>query len=119
MKYLLVIIGILFYAPFLNAQKTVFTTNQEKARFEKHTQQIKITHSTYKIKSGLIEDSLKTQIIDLMSSKPGFVSVDFINDQTVIVEHQENLTDELVVKNLNRQGKIFILQKPKEFIQRE
>jgi hypothetical protein len=105
--------------PFLKAQKTVFTINEEKARYELHTQNIKIVRSFYKIKDGEISDSLKTFIVELMERKKGFVSVEFIDDKRAVVEHQDYLTEELVVKNLNRYDAVFVRQNPKEYIEKK
>lgn len=117
MKTIIIITSLLLFTQVSFGQKTEFSANKEKALFELRTQNIKIIKSFYDIKEGQITDSLKTLILDLMQNKKGFVSVEFIDNKRTIVEHQDNLTEELVVKNLNRYEAIFIRQKPKEFIE--
>lgn len=106
MKFLLISICLLFTQQIF-AQKTEFSINQEKARFQENTQNIAITTTRFKIEKGVIDTDLKTLIIQLMTEKQGYVSVDFIGDTEILVEHQETITTEMILKTINRRGKKF------------
>lgn len=119
MKNIIALLAFVFLHQFVFAQKTEFTVNKERAIYEKNKLNIQIIQSKYKTSPGqVITASLQNLIIDLMTNKKGFVSVEFLSDTELIVEYQENLDQSLVLKNINRQGIQFIFLPPEVTIER-
>ncbi len=107
MKNSLLVFLMIGFSQIGYAQKTEFPAHEERARFEQNTSGITIEYSNYEIVKGPIDEDLKLLIIELMEREMGFISVEFVNDEHVIIQHQSDVTDEMIEKTLNRKGKTF------------
>ncbi len=107
MKILLSVVVLFYCLNFSFGQKTTFEKHKENALFEERTKSINIKKEAFVLDQQLIDDSLKILIIDLMGHYKEFISVEFVGARKVIVEYQATLTDENVLKYINRRGRIF------------